>query len=260
MSGLASELSTDEFAKLREILGADAAIEIKTEVKKITCSAVDKSKLKDEEKAIFESDKFTYDTDGYAVLGNRYVISCDKSFGQAGDIVTFIRKDGTSVNCVIGHVTDDEASKNTVNFYVDPLKWKASNKNNVTVDLVKDISKVVNEGKFSSKTDAVSALNDSVNANTNSIVKDNGAKATTDANSNSTTNTTSDTNSSTNTNSSSTTNTGSSSTTNTDSTTTTDANSSKAVNPLKATIDQAREILNNKNNSDTTNSSSEGNN
>ena len=149
-SAIASELSSAELGQLSEIIGKFAIL-INTKVDKVTCSQVDKSKLTDEEKKIFENEKFKYNDDGYAMIGDRYVISCDKSFGNIGDAITFYKKDGTKVECVIGHITSDENVMNTVNFYVDPEKWKASNTNNITIDLAKDISKIVNSGKYELK-------------------------------------------------------------------------------------------------------------
>lgn len=149
-SAIASELSSAELGQLGEIIGKFAIL-VNTKVDKVTCSQVDKSKLTDEEKKIFENEKFKYNDDGYAMIGDRYVISCDKSFGNIGDAITFYKKDGTKVECVIGHITSDENVMNTVNFYVDPEKWKASNTNNITIDLAKDISKIVNSGKYELK-------------------------------------------------------------------------------------------------------------
>lgn len=149
-SAIASELSSAELGQLGEIIGKFAIL-VNTKVDKVTCSQVDKSKLTDEEKKIFENEKFKYNDDGYAMIGDRYVISCDKSFGNIGDAITFYKKDGTKVECVIGHITSDENVMNTVNFYVDPEKWKASNTNNITIDLAKDISKIVNSGEYELK-------------------------------------------------------------------------------------------------------------
>ena len=149
-SAIASELSSAELGQLGEIIGKFAIL-VNTKVDKVTCSQVDKSKLTDEEKKIFENEKFKYNDDGYAMIGDRYVISCDKSFGNVGDAITFYKKDGTKVECVIGHITSDENVMNTVNFYVDPEKWKASNTNNITIDLAKDISKIVNSGEYELK-------------------------------------------------------------------------------------------------------------
>ena len=94
-SAIASELSSAELGQLSEIIGKFAIL-INTKVDKVTCSQVDKSKLTDEEKTIFENEKFKYNDDGYAMIGDRYVISCDKSFGNIGDAITFYKKDGSS--------------------------------------------------------------------------------------------------------------------------------------------------------------------
>ena len=144
-----NELTPEEIAKLRELLGDSLAIEIKTTISEISCAYVDKEKLTDGEKVLFENEKVSSNSDGYMMLGNRYIISCDKSFGEIGDAITFIRKDGTSVDCVIGHTTNDNASMNKVIFYVDSKKWNNDNVNNITQDLINNISKVTNSGKVS---------------------------------------------------------------------------------------------------------------
>lgn len=216
-----SDLTSDELEELRKILDGEKSVEVKTEVKKITCKPIDKEKLTDEEKEILENENLVYNTDGYAMIGNRYVISCDKSFGKVGDAITFMREDGTSIDCVIGKVTEDEASKNTVNFFVDPDKWKASNENNITIDLTKDIKKITNSGKAK--------------------LPEKDAK--TETKTDTTTDTTTDTKTDTSTNTETTTD------TTTDTTTTTDTSSDRTrhVNPLKTIIDKERE----KNNNDT---------
>ena len=193
-SGGSSDYSS--FIPLRnpnQVLG-----DILTKVNKITCTAVDKNKLTAEERKLFNNIDFKYNDDGYAMIGNRYVISCDSSFGKVGEAVTFIKNDGKKVECIIGHVTTDEASKNTVNFYVDPNKWKASNKNNVTVNLAKDIKSVVNTGKVKIRDvakptpDLKDGKKDSNNANnnenTNSNSTDNASNKGTGADSSNTSN------------------------------------------------------------------------
>ena len=125
----------------------DTFKEIKSEVKEVLCVPFDKSKLSEEFQRLFLDNKLKYSSDGYFMINNRYIISCDESFGEVGDRIIFVRKDGTKVDCIIGHITRDEASRNRVTFFVDNNKWTKDNKNNITGDFVGSISKIINIGK-----------------------------------------------------------------------------------------------------------------
>ena len=85
-----------------------------------------------------------YSKDGYGLIGSRHVISCDKSYGNVGDIITINKSDGTKIECVIGNVT---AEKNKINFYVDKNNFDASKGG---LNIAKNSVEIVNKGKISS--------------------------------------------------------------------------------------------------------------
>lgn len=148
----------------------DTVKEIKTEVKEVECIPYDKTKLTKEAQELFDDEKFKYNSDGYAMLDNRYIISCDESFGEVGDRITFVREDGTKVDCIIGQITKDAKDKNKVSFFGDEKTWKKDNANNITLGLAGGISKIVNIGKLRSFNKSIqSAMDWAINiANDNS--------------------------------------------------------------------------------------------
>ena len=52
----------------------------------------------------------------------RYVVSCNSSVGQVGDVIRFQQKNGDIVECVIGYNDDTEGNENTLRFFVDENK------------------------------------------------------------------------------------------------------------------------------------------
>ena len=135
--------------------------EIKTEVKEVECINFDKTKLSKEAQELFEDEKeLKYNSDGYAMYGNRYIISCDESFGEVGDRITFVREDGTKVDCIIGQVTKDAKDKNKVSFFVDEKVWKKDNATNITVGLAGGIAKTINIGKLRSTNKSIQSAMD----------------------------------------------------------------------------------------------------
>jgi len=58
-----------------------------------------------------------YTKEGFAKVGDRYVISCDESYGKVGDMIDIKQKDNSYVKCIIGS-TDKKADeyKNNVSF------------------------------------------------------------------------------------------------------------------------------------------------
>jgi len=91
-------------------------------------------------KKIFSNKKFRYNSSGYGLLENRYVISCDESYGSVGDGLTIKCSDGTEVKCIIGSVNN---SKNSINFYINGDIWKEGPQNEI---LTNTLDKVKNTG------------------------------------------------------------------------------------------------------------------
>ena len=107
--------------------------------KEVGFEVVDKDKLKEESKKIFDDKDFKY-KDGYAMIGNRYVIACDSSLAKVGDILRFTQKDGTIIECVVGLVTTDAALKNKISFIVED-KGKFKEKDELK-DILKNNKKI----------------------------------------------------------------------------------------------------------------------
>ena len=92
---------------------------------------VDKEKLDEKSKKIFEDKDFKY-KDGYAMLGERFIIICDSSLAKVGDILKFTQNDGTVIECVVGLVTTSTELKKKISFVVekkDDYKEKEEIKN-----------------------------------------------------------------------------------------------------------------------------------
>lgn len=89
-------------------------------------------------------DNIKYNKEGYGFIGSKHVISCDKSLGKVGDVITIKQPDGTKVECVIGKVTND---KSTISFYVNDSNVSSSKTiNNIANGTVK----IVNKGQIGS--------------------------------------------------------------------------------------------------------------
>ena len=83
--------------------------------------------------AFREAAGMTFDSEGFAVVDNRYVIACTTTFGNIGDYVDFYQIDGTVVPCIIGDFKNqNDAGCNVyghlngeciVEFVVDQNSW-----------------------------------------------------------------------------------------------------------------------------------------
>lgn len=120
---------------------------LEVKIDSIGYATADVDKLSEDSQTLFKRNDFTYDTqNGYAMIGNRYVIACDQSYGNVGDVVAFIQKDGTSIECVIGAITASEDVKNKVRFFVNPDTWTAEKELTFTKNLAENTVAVYNRG------------------------------------------------------------------------------------------------------------------
>ena len=89
-------------------------------------------------------------------IGSRYLIACDKSIANVGDVLSFVKEDGSVVEFVVATTTTSKDSKNTITFIMDP-----NNKTPVAIDdyknLYNNVKEVKNRGNIAevSKTDAL---------------------------------------------------------------------------------------------------------
>ena len=95
-------------------------------------------------------------SEGYLKIGSRYLIACDKSIANVGDVLSFVKEDGSVVEFVVATTTTSKDSKNTITFIMDP-----NNKTPVAIDdyknLYNNVKEVKNRGNIAevSKTDAL---------------------------------------------------------------------------------------------------------
>ena len=90
---------------------------VDTKISSTGYAVIDKE-LTTESKALFADSKFDY-KEGYATIGDSFVIACDSSVGQVGDVIEFKQKDGTVVHGVIGVSTHEKSNADKLYFLVD---------------------------------------------------------------------------------------------------------------------------------------------
>ena len=125
----------------------DKTGEVKTKIDSVGYAYADEKNLSEESKKLLLDSQFAYDQNGYAMIGNRYVISCDTSVANVGDVIRFTQKEGNPVECVVGVTTVSEKYKNTVNFLVNP-KSSSIVATDVTKNLVANTTKIENIGSL----------------------------------------------------------------------------------------------------------------
>ena len=77
--------------------------------------AINKSLTDTEQKELNDMYDIKYTKEGLAKVGDRYVISCDESYGEVGDMVDLKQKDGSYVKCIIGGKTNTTIAENKNN-------------------------------------------------------------------------------------------------------------------------------------------------
>ena len=86
-------------------------------------------------------------SEGYLKIGSRYLIACDKSIANVGDVLSFVKEDGSVVEFVVATTTTSKDSKNTITFIMDP-----NNKTPVAIDdyktLYNNVKEVKNRGNI----------------------------------------------------------------------------------------------------------------
>ena len=100
--------------------------EIENNFKEIGYVYIDQEKIDDNSKKIFEHEEFKYDEEGYAKIGDRYVVTVDESVGKVGDVLKFTQEDGTEIEVVVGinfvMKSDKEIDEETKKKFADLLK------------------------------------------------------------------------------------------------------------------------------------------
>ena len=116
------------------------ATEITEKIEKVDHVKVDKDKLTDEMKKIFDAVK--YDEAGYALYGTMYVIACSAAVGKVGEIVEFTMSDGKTMRCIVGQNLEGTGE---IHFFING-DWKENGEKNPTKDFVSKLSKIQNMG------------------------------------------------------------------------------------------------------------------
>lgn len=101
-----------------------------------------------------------FDEEGFAKIGDRYVVATTTTFGKVGDFIDVYQSDGSVIKCVIGDIKNqNDAGCNqwghdnghcVVEFVVDKNSWYGTNKT-VTAfhpEFNQNITKIVNKGNY----------------------------------------------------------------------------------------------------------------
>ena len=151
---------------------------VTTELKDINYAYINSDKLTDKSKELFNDATFNYDSNtGYALVDGKYVIACDSTVGEVGDIIKFTQKDGTIVECVVGTNTVTDASKNVINFIVDKENWANKTPMSISENLINNTTTITNTGQYNVKPFGTITTLINENANTS---KDISSSSTTD--------------------------------------------------------------------------------
>lgn len=151
---------------------------VTTELKDVNYAYINSDKVTDKSKELFNDATFNYDSNtGYALVDGKYVIACDSTVGEVGDVIKFTQEDGTVVECVVGTNTVTDASKNVINFIVDKENWANKTPMSISENLINNTTNVTNAGQYNVKpSDTITTL---INENTNTS-KDTSSSSTPD--------------------------------------------------------------------------------
>ena len=116
--------------------------EITNSFKAVGYVYINKDKLNEDAKKVFEHDDFKYDENGYAKIGDRYVVTVDESLAKEGDIIKFTQKDGTEIEAIVGLTTTGSKYKDKINFIISPDKELDENVEKISENILKDNKKI----------------------------------------------------------------------------------------------------------------------
>lgn len=151
---------------------------VTTELKYVNYAYINSDKVTDKSKELFNDATFNYDSNtGYALVDGKYVIACDSTVGEVGDIIKFTQKDGNIVECVVGTNTVTDTSKNVINFIVDKENWANKTPMSISENLINNTTTITNAGQYNVKPSGTITTLINENANTS---KDISSSSTTD--------------------------------------------------------------------------------
>lgn len=111
-----------------------------------------------------EAAGMNFDEEGFAKIGDRYVVATTTTFGKVGDFIDVYQEDGTVIKCVIGDIKSrgdagctewgHNNGRCVVEFVVDKSKWYGSSMHanpgtlSCHPEWNQNIDKIVNKGNF----------------------------------------------------------------------------------------------------------------
>ena len=111
-----------------------------------------------------EAAGMNFDEEGFAKIGDRYVIACTTTFGNVGDFIDVYQEDGTVIKCIIGDIKSQSDAGCTewghnnghcvIEFVVDKDMWYGSSMHSnpgtesCHPEWNQNITKIVNKGNF----------------------------------------------------------------------------------------------------------------
>lgn len=148
-----TEKKENEKEKTTDSKSTDSSEEkVTTELKDVNYAYINSDKVTDKSKELFNDATFNYDSNtGYALVDGKYVIACDSTVGEVGDIIRFTQEDGTIVECVVGTNTVTDASKNVINFIVDKENWANKTPMSISENLINNTTTITNAGQYNVK-------------------------------------------------------------------------------------------------------------
>ena len=181
-TGAASSKDEKETDKNKETNDSEVTgileYKVATELKDVNYAYINSDKLTDKSKELFNDATFNYDSNtGYALVDGKYVIACDSTVGEVGDIIKFTQKYGNIVECVVGTNTVTDASKNVINFIVDKENWVNKTPMSISENLINNTTTITNAGQYNVKPSGTITTLINENANTS---KDISSSSTTD--------------------------------------------------------------------------------
>ena len=117
-------------------------IEVTDSVTKVDYYEFDRTSFNNYKSTISKS--FDFREDGFITVNNRNAISCDKSVGNVGDIISITGSDGCQIECI---VVENVSKSKGINFYVDKSNFSMNKNNNLADIILGDKAKIVNIGQ-----------------------------------------------------------------------------------------------------------------
>lgn len=121
---------------------ASKNIEVTDSVTKVDYYEFDRTNFNNYKSNITKS--FNFREDGFITVNNRNAISCDKSVGNVGDIISITGSDGSQIECI---VVENVSKSKGINFYVDKSNFSMNKNNNLADIILGDKAKIVNIGQ-----------------------------------------------------------------------------------------------------------------